>query len=106
MTDKTILADIEKYKINSETASVPWQALQRHFAAGSTLYVDKRLDLVDVAYQLSVDNKTQVEEWLSDELIHPVKDEQALTWIEQQSEVWAVVVRPWVLIQDPKSVSQ
>lgn len=103
MTDKTILADIEKYKINSETASVPWQALQRHFATGNTLYVNSELDLIDVAYQMSADNKPQMEQWLRDQLIHPVKDEQALLWIEQQSDVWAVVVKPWVLVQDQKS---
>ena len=33
----------------------------------------------------------------------PVSDLQAQDWYQQDSEVWAVVVKPWILVQIPPS---
>ncbi|MBD9363706.1 DUF2288 domain-containing protein [Methylomonas fluvii] len=93
------LPDLEKAKVNLETSSIPWAELQRFFAAGLAISVAKELDLVEVAYQVSRDNKAQVEQWLDAGLIGHVSDRQADEWISANSSVWAVVVRPWVLVQ-------
>ena len=61
--------------------------------------VAAELDLVEVAFQFSVDNKNQVEQWLQAGLVAPVADQQASDWYQNDSEVWAVVIRPWVLVQ-------
>ena len=53
-----------------------------------------------MAYQFSKDNKAQVERWLLDGKVGKVSDKQAATWVETQAEMWAVVVSPWVLIQE------
>jgi len=29
-----------------------------------------------------------------------VTDAQAITWFEQDAAVWAVVVKPWILVQE------
>jgi hypothetical protein len=63
------------------------------------------LDLVEVAFHISEDNKDQVGQWLSDGKIAKVTDEQASTWYEADAEVWAVVVRPYVLIQELKNTN-
>jgi hypothetical protein len=97
MTDT--LPDLEKAKVNLETSSIPWAELQRFFAAGLAIAVADELDLVEVAYQFSRDNKAQVEHWLNAGLIGHVTDRQAGEWIDANSSVWAVVVRPWVLVQ-------
>ena len=34
--------------------------------------------------------------------IAPVADAQAKEWIGNDATVWAVVVKPWVLVQDTK----
>ncbi len=91
--------DLEKVKVNLETSSIAWAELQRFFAAGLAISVSDALDLVEVAYQFSQDNKVQVEQWLNAGLIGRVSDEQAGNWIADNREVWAVVVRPWVLVQ-------
>jgi hypothetical protein len=57
------------------------------------------LDLVETAYQLSIDNTAGVREWLSTGRIVRVTDEQAMEWLEADAMVWAVVVKPWVLVQ-------
>lgn len=98
MTDS--LQDLEKAKVNLETSLIAWQELQRFFAAGLAIAVDQSLDLVEVAYQFSVDNKPLVQEWLKASRIGPVSDSQARDWFENEAEVWAVVVKPWILVQD------
>lgn len=91
--------DLEKAKVNLETSSIPWTELQRFFAAGLAISVADDLDLIEVAYQFSRDNKIQVEQWLNAGKIGHVSDQQAGNWIADDSMVWAVVVRPWVLVQ-------
>lgn len=100
------LSEIEKAKVNLETSQIPWAELQRFFAAGLAIAVDNELDLVEVAYQFSVDNKVLVENWLKTNRVAPVSDQQALNWYDNQAEVWAVVVKPWVLVQALKATEK
>jgi hypothetical protein len=97
MSDELIA--LEKAKVNLETSQIAWKELQRFFAAGLAISVAAELDLVEVAFQFSVDNKNQVEQWLQAGLVAPVADQQASDWYQNDSEVWAVVIRPWVLVQ-------
>ncbi len=94
------IPSLEKAKVNLETSRISWQELQRFFAAGLAIAVDKQLDLVEVAYQFSIDNKSQVESWLQSQLVAPVTDRQAIDWHQRNAEVWAVVVKPWILVQE------
>lgn len=91
---------LEKAKVNLETSLLPWLELQRFFAAGLAIAVEPGLDLVEVSYQFSRDNKALVEEWLKSRRIGPVSDQQATDWFNDKADVWAVVVKPWVLVQD------
>lgn len=87
-------------KVNLETSRVAWTELQRFFAGGLTIEVSTELDLVEVACQFADDNKTQVEQWMLAKKISNVSDEQAKKWYENNAIVWAVVVKPWILVQD------
>lgn len=91
--------ELAKAKLNLETSQIPWKELQRFFASGLAIYISSELDLVEAAYQISIDNKIQVEQWLNAKLIAPVSDRQALDWYQADTEVWAVVVKPWILVQ-------
>ena len=64
------------------------------------MQVAASLDLVEVAYAFSQDLKTQVQLWLQQGLVDRVNDSQAAVWFEQKADLWAVVVSPWVLVQD------
>ena len=92
-------ADITKEKVNLETSKIAWKELQRFFASGTAVFFAAPLDLVDVAYQFSVDNKDQVAQWLQSNQIALVSDQQALEWLKADADVWAVVVKPWILVQ-------
>jgi hypothetical protein len=90
---------VERYHLNSETGRLSWPELARYFAAGKVVLLGKSLDLVDVAQQFSRDNAAQTAEWLNAGKINLVTDEQAKEFHEQQTEFWAIVVKPWVLVQ-------
>ena len=86
-------------KINLETAKIHWHELQRFFASGNAIAVDPSLDLTQVAAQIVADNATQIKQWMDAGLVDAVKDSQAQQWYEQDALVWAVVIKPWVLVQ-------
>lgn len=86
-------------KLNSETARIAWKELQRYFAGGYTLFVDDQLDLIDVAYQFHQDNAAQIEQWLGEQRLKQVTNQQARQWFNDDAVLWACVVSPWVLIQ-------
>jgi hypothetical protein len=93
-------ADLTSEKLNLETGLIPWKQLQRFFATGQAISVATELDLVEVANAFSEDDKTQVETWLIQNKVSKVSDQQAINWIESDIEVWAVIVKPWVLVQE------
>jgi hypothetical protein len=97
--DQNPPAQPDRASINSETAKIAWVELQRFFAQGNAIAIDHRLDLVEVAYQIASDNKKQVEVWTQAGQVGPVSDAQAVEWLEANALVWAVVIRPWVLVQ-------
>jgi hypothetical protein len=82
-----------------ETAQIRWHELQRFFASGNAIAVDASLDLIQVATEITKDNATQVKAWMDAGLVDTVKDTQAAEWYEQNALVWALVIKPWVLIQ-------
>jgi len=94
--------DIKRASVNLETAQIAWRELQRFFASGSAIAVNGDLDLIEVAFQISEDNRTQVAQWMESGQIARVADAQALAWYEADAIVWAVVVRPYVLVQSIK----
>lgn len=93
-------------KLNQETAKISWKSLQKFFAGGNAIYISTELDLVQVAIAISEDNGQQVETWMEAGLVDVVSDGQALSWYEDDLMVWAVVIRPWVLVQGISSASQ
>jgi len=90
---------ISREELNLETAQIAWKELQRFFASGAALFVSAELDLVEVAVQMSKDNAEQIREWMNSGKMVKVTDAQAAAWFEADALLWAVVVRPWVLVQ-------
>ncbi len=87
-------------RLNGETARIRWPELERHFARGVVVAVAPELDLIDVAVAMANDDTATVAPWLaSGQVAHP-SAEQAQQWVARQPLFWAVVVAPWVLIQE------
>ena len=94
--------ELERATIVSETAKIPWQELQRFFASGKVIWVAADLDLVEVACALQQDDVGRVSDWTENLQLVAVSDDQARQWITDDSLLWAVAVKPWVLVQELK----
>ncbi len=93
-----------RLKVNRETARLPWTELLKHFASGNVVWIANSLDLVDVAVRISHDDKANISQWMASGLLAKVSDQQAQEWLETNAELWAVVVSPFILVQQQKAV--
>lgn len=87
-------------RLNGETARLAWPELERHFARGVVIRVANDLDLIEVAMRLIADDKAAVAEWMEQGRVGHPTVENAQEWVGRQPAFWAVVVAPWVLIQE------
>ncbi|MDY7561561.1 DUF2288 domain-containing protein [Pseudomonas sp. 10B1] len=87
-------------KLLGETASITWNELQPFFARGALLWVEAQLDLIEVAEAVAVNKADKVAVWLASGEVSKVAEPRALDLFERDPPLWAVVVAPWVLIQD------
>ncbi|MEE9447046.1 MAG: DUF2288 domain-containing protein [Arenicellales bacterium] len=94
--------EIEKAKLNLETAQAAWTDLQTLFAQGSVIWADTSLDLIEVAQGIAQDDSAQVTVWMDANLLAQVSDDQAKKWLAEDAFLWSVVVRPLVLVQEIK----
>ncbi|WP_370978017.1 DUF2288 domain-containing protein [Agaribacterium sp. ZY112] len=86
-------------ELNRECAKIPWSELQRFFASGIAVSVAKELDLIEVAQFIHADDAARINAYMESGLIAQVSDEQAQQWIRDDASVWALVIKPWVLVQ-------
>jgi hypothetical protein len=94
---------VVRQKLNIDTAKIKWGALHEHQQIECVIAVSTDLDLIDVACEFTFDNHDQVKVWMEREKITKVSDEQAQQWKTEDRELWAVVVAPWVLVQEQKA---
>jgi len=87
-------------RLNAETARIAWSELGVHFARGAVVRVDGALDLVEVAAAFVENRRDAVEDWMAAGKVAVATDANAQAWTAREAEVWAVVVAPWVLVQE------
>lgn len=87
-------------KLLGETASITWKELEPFFAKGALLWVDAGLDLIEAAEGMAEDNRDKVAAWLAAGSLGEVSATRALDLVERDPSLWAVVVSPWILIQE------
>ena len=88
-------------RLNHEAAKIPWRELQRHYARGAIIVADAELDLIDTAVKLASDDHAAAERWTDQGGLRRADDDDARYWLENDTVLWAVVVAPWVLVQQP-----
>ncbi len=96
----TTPSDILRAKLNLETAQLAWSELERHFARGDVIKVAPGMDLVDAALHVAENNAATVQAWLAEGRIARAELSDAEDWHARQPMFWAVVVAPWVLVQE------
>lgn len=91
---------------NAQTARLGWSELVRHFARGVVLKVASDMDLVAVAAAVAQDRAEEVEAWTRAGKIRRASDDDARDWHDQGTVFWAVVVAPWVLVQEIRDTAE
>ncbi|ORU93700.1 MAG: hypothetical protein A6F72_07405 [Cycloclasticus sp. symbiont of Poecilosclerida sp. N] len=87
------------HALHAETAVIGWEDLERFFARGNLLRVSTDIGLVDAAFEIAADNKLVIEKWTSNGYLAGVSNEEASLWAKGESELWSVIVLPWILVQ-------
>lgn len=96
----TTPSDLLRAKLNLETAQLAWPELERHFARGDVIKVATGMDLIDAALNIAENNAATVQEWLAEGRIARAQLSDAEDWHARKPMFWAVVVAPWVLVQE------
>jgi hypothetical protein len=91
------------HELLAQTARITWLELEKHFARGVVLRVAADRDLVEVATALANDDKGAVERWLEAQQLMHLDSDTARRWSAGRVELWAVVVAPWVVVQERPS---
>ena len=98
--DLELNAEELRQTLNIESGKCNWKEIQVHFARGMVVVIDPSLDLIDVSTKFIKDDKIAIENWMSEKKIWRATDEDAKRWVKDEPEFWAVVVPPWVLVQN------
>jgi hypothetical protein len=92
----------DEEKIAKYTGEVGWKYLKPHYKSGNVLWVDPELDLKQVACAFTSDDSAQVAEWLGRGDLVRIGDLHAEQWEGGDDLFLAVVVTPFVLMQNAK----
>ncbi|MEQ1663563.1 MAG: DUF2288 domain-containing protein [Thiobacillus sp.] len=92
--------DVLRAKLNLETAQLAWRELERHFARGDVVKIAPGMDLIEAALLFADDHADVLQAWLADGRIKRANMTDAEVWHTRQATFWAVVVAPWVLVQE------
>jgi len=93
-------AAITREQLVQEAGVLAWPELQRHFARGVVIVVTPSLDWLDVALAMARDDAARLAEWMGQGVVFKADDECAHRWSVDQTRLRAVVVAPWVLVQE------
>jgi len=88
--------------LNAQTGRVEWPELARYFARGLVVAVAPGEDLLAIAEALIDDDSAAVTQMLEAGRLHRADDRDAKRWEARQCSFWAVVVAPWVLVQETR----
>ncbi|AAU90868.1 MULTISPECIES: DUF2288 domain-containing protein [Methylococcus] len=93
-------------KLNLDSGKLTWQEMQPHFARGAIVRVAPGLDLIEVATVMAADETRTLSRWLRDGQVGRATATEARDWHERDPLFWAVVVAPWVLVQEIPSSTE
>ena len=83
-----------------ETAQITWAEVMPQFAKGNVLWVASHQDLVAVAEYMINDDKKQISALMQQKALHILSDDIDMDYAQRDPELWAVVIAPWVLVQE------
>lgn len=100
LSSRTLSSSALYAKLLGETAAITWQELQPFFARGALLLVGATQDLIAVAQAVAENDQGKVSAWLASGQLKKIDDGCAADLLARDPALWAVVVAPWVLVQE------
>ena len=82
-----------------QTAVISWSELARQQAGGNILAVAVHFDLIDIGRAMQADRSDLLATWLADGSVYRIDDLQAIEWQRENTQFWALVIAPFVVIQ-------
>lgn len=82
-----------------QTALIRWSELAHQHAAGNILGVAVHLDLIDIGRAMQADRSDLLATWLADGSVYRIDDLRAIEWQRENTQFWALVIAPFVVIQ-------
>lgn len=83
-----------------------WNWLKPHAQRDVLLVVAPELDLLDVGVAIACDNVPEVQNWIQQNLLTKPTATQLSDWNnDQEKRFSALIVRPYVLVQQPASAN-
>ncbi len=83
-----------------------WRWLSPHSNRDAIVVVDPGLDLVDVGMAIATDNVASVQRWIGEQLIVKPSTDQLIQWEHDRTKrLKALIIQPYVLVQDSLSSS-
>jgi len=86
--------------LESESGTITWQELEKHFARGVLRVVSEDSKLIDIALFIAENNTDEITSALANNNILEPNSSQAKNWQQKNSSFLSVVVAPFVLIQE------
>lgn len=86
-------------KLNLETASITWKELQICFAQGKLLITDSKADLIEVATIVAENDTNKLQSIIETGKIFFATPKWIKNHCDDSTNLWAVVVAPYVIAQ-------
>ena len=86
-------------RLEDDTGMIGWSELERHFARGVLLVLERDLDIVTVGAAIVRDQTGKVEQWQASGKLRRATMDDAERWHLRGERFRALVVAPWVLAQ-------
>lgn len=93
------MSDI-KIKLQKDIASISWQEILPHAKRDAVFVIDERLDLLEVAEAIALDNTSLVSNWIAQQSIAKPSSTQLNHWNNNpETQFTTAIVQPFVIIQ-------
>lgn len=93
------MSDIKR-KLQEDIASISWQEIRPHAKRDAVFVIDERLDLLEVAEAIALDNTSLVSNWIAEQLIAKPSNAQLANWNSHpETQFTTAIVQPFVIIQ-------
>ena len=101
MTTASTDTDALRAQLGRSLGSVLASDLTAHLKRDGVIVVGANLSLIECAVAIARDDSARVAQWMKDGTVRRANEQERESWPSEQGRQWlAIVVQPFVLVQD------